>query len=109
MEERASFECDKWGMPVYDGRWDEQEGPHHRAKPGDRQIAAFFFIFVNQSHDAQWQLDYFPLWVADLPISLTYFALKLPFPLAEAIIGPLWWFCLPVIIGRLFRPRRHQS
>lgn len=71
------------------------------------RLAAFFFIFLNQSHDAQWQLSYLPLWIADLPISFLYFIL--PIPWAEAIIGPLWWFGLPMIISRLLRRRRPQS
>lgn len=67
------------------------------------RLAAFFAIFLNQSHDAQWQLLYYPLWIADLPISLLYYFAKAPIPWAEGIIGPLWWFCLPIIISRLFR------
>lgn len=69
------------------------------------RVAAFFFIFLNNRSDvAQWQLAYVPLWIADLPISLTY--RWLPVPWAEAIIGPVWWFCLPVTLARLFRRRR---
>jgi len=71
------------------------------------RLAAFFFIFLNNRTDvAQWQLAYVPLWIADLPVSLTY--RWLPVPWAEAIIGPIWWFCLPVIVARLFRRRRTQ-
>lgn len=70
------------------------------------RLGAFFVIFLNQSHDAEWQLSYSPLWIADLPISLLYFLL--PIPWAEAIIGPLWWFALPVMISRLFRRPRLQ-
>ena len=70
------------------------------------RLAAFGFIFLNQSHDAQWRLDYFPLWIVDFPISLLYFILMLPTPWAEAIAGPLWWFALPVMMARLVRRRR---
>jgi hypothetical protein len=69
------------------------------------RVAAFFFIFLHARTDqAQWQLEYVPLWFADLPVSLTY--RFLPVPWAEAIIGPIWWSCLPVIISGLFRRRR---
>jgi hypothetical protein len=67
---------------------------------------AFYAIYVNQSHDAQWQLSYLPLDAVDLPISIGYFVCRLPIPLAEAIIGPIWWFFVPIIIRRLFRPRK---
>ena len=68
------------------------------------RLAAFFVILLNQPDDAQWQLSYFPLWISDFPISLLYFLV--PIPWAEAIIGPLWWFALPVMISGLFhRPR----
>lgn len=71
------------------------------------RIAMFLIIYANQSHDAQWQLSYFPLWIADFPLSLSYGAF--PIPEAEAIIGPLWWFLLPLLIWWLFRGRRRAS
>lgn len=70
------------------------------------RLAAFLVTFLNQSRDAQWQLSYCPLWVADFPISLTYFVL--PIHWAEGILGPIWWFCLPVGVARLFRRRSKQ-
>jgi len=60
------------------------------------RIAAFLIIYANQSHDAQWQLSYFPLWIADFPVSLSYGVF--PIPEAEAIIGPIWWFLLPPLV-----------
>lgn len=66
------------------------------------RLFAFYVIHAGQSHDAQWQLSYLPLWIADLPVSLGYFAYQLPIPLAEAVIGPLWWFFVPIIVWRLF-------
>ncbi len=68
------------------------------------RLSFFAAIYFSQSHDAQWQLSYLPLWFIDLPISILYF--KLPIPWAEAIIGPVWWFLLPVIIWRVFRTRK---
>ena len=68
---------------------------------------AFFYIRSHQSHDAQWQLDYIPLWVADLPITLLYF--PMPYFIGEAIIGPIWWFFLPVGVWWLFVGRRRRA
>jgi hypothetical protein len=67
------------------------------------RLVAFYVIHADRSHDAQWQLSYFPLWIADFPVSVGYFACQLPIPLAEAVIGPLWWFFIPIIAWRLFR------
>jgi hypothetical protein len=70
----------------------------------------FLAIYANQSHDAQWQLSYIPLWIIDFPISIAYFAISLPIPLAEGIIGPIWWFIVPIIFWLLFRKRKgHQK
>jgi hypothetical protein len=71
------------------------------------RVAAFWIIYANQSHDAQWQLSYIPLWIADFPISLSYGFL--PIPDTEAIIGPIWWFLLPLLVWWLFRGRRQTS
>jgi hypothetical protein len=65
------------------------------------RFLAFLAILANQSHDAQWQLSYWPLWVVDFPISLAYSVC--PIPWAEGVIGPVWWFFLPMIILRLVR------
>jgi len=75
------------------------------------RFLAFYALYANQSHDAQWQLSYFPLWIIDFPISvLAYFVFELPIPTAEAIIGPLWWFSLPIIFWLLRRRwRRHRE
>src|SRR5271157_5875792 len=43
------------------------------------RFLAFLGIYANQSHDAQWQLSYFPLWVVDFPISVAYFVCPIPF------------------------------
>lgn len=70
---------------------------------------AYYFIQANLSHDAQWQLTYIPLWIADLPISVVYFVLRLPIPLPEAVIGPIWWFFVPIIVWRLFARRKSDK
>jgi hypothetical protein len=64
------------------------------------RFAIFAAIYFNQSHDAQWQLSYLPLWIVDLPISFLYH--WVPYPLAEGLIGPIWWFLIPIIFWRLF-------
>jgi hypothetical protein len=69
----------------------------------------FCLIYANQSHDAQWQLSYFPLWVIDFPVSIFYFVIPVPIPAAEGIVGPIWWFFLPLIVWRLFLFRRKSN
>jgi hypothetical protein len=74
------------------------------------RLAGFFAIYMTQSHDAQWQLSYLPLWISDFPVSLIYFWAALPIPAAEGIIGPIWWFFLPLGIWwtwRRWQSRRH--
>jgi|SRR5579872_1885701 len=68
----------------------------------------FVILHATQSHDAQWQLDYWPLWVIDFPISLAYILAKLPIPAAEAGIGPIWWFIMPLGILSFARARRQR-
>jgi hypothetical protein len=72
-----------------------------RAVLGTARLAMFVAIHFRQSHDAQWQLSYLPLWIIDFPISILYF--KCPIPLAEGIVGPSWWFLIPILFWRLFR------
>ncbi len=67
------------------------------------RLSLFFYIYFNQSTDAQWQLDYFPLWIIDFPISIIYFVASVPIPLAEGIIGPIWWFFLPLIFWKVMK------
>jgi len=71
---------------------------------GAGRLIVFLLIYLNQSFDAQWQLAYIPILIADLPITLLYW--KLPFPIGEAFIGPLWWFILPRIIWGIFNKIR---
>jgi len=52
-----------------------------------------------KSTDAQWQLNYIPIWLVDLPWSAIYFFL-LPFPIGEYVIGPIWWALLPLLVWR---------
>jgi hypothetical protein len=68
------------------------------------RLSIFAAIYFTQSHDAQWQLSYLPLWVVDLPISFLYHWIE--FPSAEGLLGPIWWFFLPIIVWRLFRKQR---
>jgi len=63
------------------------------------RFVAFWAIDANVSRDvAQWQLSYIPLLLADLPISAGYMLCRVPFPIGEAIVGPIWWFTLPIVI-----------
>jgi len=73
------------------------------------RFLAFYLIYANQSHDAQWQLSYLPIDIVDFPISIAYFVCRLPIPLAEAVIGPVWWFFVPIIVWRFFRSRRNRA
>jgi hypothetical protein len=70
------------------------------------RLLVFCAIYSHQSHDAQWQLSYMPVWVMDFPISIAYFLFRIPIPWGEAAIGPVWWFFVPIIIWRLSRIRK---
>jgi hypothetical protein len=72
---------------------------------GGVRLLAFFLLYLQQSTDAQWQIAYWPLWLMDFPISLFYFVLRLPIPLAEGIVGPIWWFILPIIVWSFRRKK----
>jgi hypothetical protein len=66
---------------------------------GAARLIAVVLISYPESFDAQWQLSYAPLWIADFPITLLYW--WLPIPVGEALIGPVWWFFLPQLALRL--------
>ena len=51
-------------------------------------LLAFLLVNAQQSRDAQWQLQYWPFWVIDFPVSFLYFVC--PIPWAEGLIGPIW-------------------
>jgi hypothetical protein len=68
----------------------------------------FAILHATQSYDAQWQLEYWPLWVIDFPISLAYILARLPVPAAEAVIGPIWWFIMPLGILSFARTRKQR-
>jgi hypothetical protein len=70
------------------------------------RFVAFAMFFSRQSVDAQWQLIYLPLWAADFPLSLLY--RFLPFPLPEAILGPLWWFCIGFVTSPIIKAGRRR-
>ena len=74
---------------------------------GVARFVAFIILFAGQSTDAQWQLVYLPLWVADFPVSRLY--RFLPIPLPEALIGPVWWFCFPLLVWRVAKAGRRRS
>jgi uncharacterized protein (DUF2062 family) len=73
------------------------------------RLLLFVALNATQSHDAQWQLTYWPLWVIDFPISLVYLLGALPVPAAEAVLGPIWWFLMPLTLLSLLRKRKQRS
>lgn len=72
------------------------------------RVLAFVVVRATAGSDAQWQLAYLPLWIIDFPISAVYFIAPLPIPTAEAIIGPIWWFFLPISIWAFRRSRSRR-
>lgn len=71
------------------------------------RIVAFLGVWLNlRTDEAQWQLAYLPFLVFDFPASIIYFQSWAPIPLAEAIVGPIWWFALPIGIWWLVKGRR---
>lgn len=70
------------------------------------RFLVFLVVYMNQPTDALWQFAYAPLWIADFPLSVLYIALRAPIPIAEAVVGPIWWFCMPLVIGRWLERRR---
>jgi hypothetical protein len=65
------------------------------------RFAAVMIVVAHQSHDAQWQLSYILFWIADFPISLMYHFLPAPWP--EVILGPIWWFVLPIVFWGIYK------
>jgi len=67
------------------------------------RFSAFLIVQISSPArgDAQWQLVYMYLWVADLPITLLYW--WLPTPIGEAIVGPAWWYVMPRVIWWITR------
>ena len=70
------------------------------------RFVAVMIVVANQSHDAQWQLSYIPFWIADFPVSLTYHFLPAPWP--EVIVGPVWWFFLPILLWGIYNALRSR-
>jgi hypothetical protein len=71
---------------------------------GAARLLAVMLVSYPNSTEAQWQLSYTPLWIADFPITFLYW--WLPIPVGEAFIGPVWWYFLPQFIWRaIYRVR----
>jgi hypothetical protein len=69
------------------------------------RVALFTIIWLHtDTSDAQWQLAYVPFLAIDFPVSLVY--TKLPVPIPEGLIGPIWWFLMPLGIWWLIWGRR---
>jgi hypothetical protein len=60
------------------------------------RIAAYLALSV-PTDQAQWQLALLPLNLADFPITFIYWFI-VPAPFGEMVIGPIWWFALPILI-----------
>lgn len=73
---------------------------------GVGRFLCYLFLGATPGSDAQWQLSYLYLWIADLPVSVLYWFI--PAPIGEAAIGPVWWFFLPRI-GWWFWSRRSRG
>ena len=72
------------------------------------RVILFLGVWLHTSEsEAQWQLAYLPFLGLDFPVSLLY--QKLPVPLPEAIVGPLWWFAMPFGIWWIIWGRRRGS
>ncbi len=67
-----------------------------------------FYVLKPTKIDALWQFAYLPLWIIDFPISIAYFVFSIPIPFGEAVVGTLWWFCIP-ILAWLFSKRRKNG
>jgi hypothetical protein len=69
------------------------------------------FLVLSGHPQAGLELGYKPALVADFPVSLLYLIAPKAGPYVAAIVGPIWWFFLPIvgwwlIWGRSNRPNR---
>ena len=74
------------------------------------RIALFLVIYLSgNTYSAQWQLAYVPFLFIDLPASIIYLTAGWPVPVPEAIVGPLWWFFMPLGVWWLVWGRRKRK
>jgi hypothetical protein len=71
------------------------------------RCALFLFVWLqNDTSQAQWQLAYLLFLPVDFPVSVLY--RHLPVPVPEGLVGPIWWFLMPLGIWWLVWGR-HRS
>ena len=65
-------------------------------------IRFLLFLWADTSHgyEAQWQFVYIPLLILDIPVSVGYISLKVPYPYNVGLIGTVWWFCIPILVSK---------
>ena len=69
----------------------------------------FVALLVLSGHArAALELGYKPALVADFPVSLLYLVIPIPGPTLAAIVGPIWWYFLPVVGWWLISGRREK-
>jgi hypothetical protein len=66
-------------------------------------------ILLSGHPQAGLELGYKPALVADFPVSLLYLISPKAGPLLAAVVGPIWWFFLPLICWWLIRAWRAKS
>jgi hypothetical protein len=67
------------------------------------------FLVLSGHPQAALELGYKPALVADFPVSLVYLVAPIPGPTLAAIVGPIWWFFLPIVGWWLIWGRRDKS
>jgi hypothetical protein len=70
---------------------------------------AFVGLLVLSGHpEAALQWGFKPALVADFPVSLLYLVSPISGPTIDAIVGPIWWFFLPIVCWLIWG-RRDKS
>lgn len=74
------------------------------------RIVTFLFVYFSDggTASAQWQLAFLPFLAIDFPASALYELRFMPIPLTEAIVGPIWWFLMPLGVWWLVVGRRSK-
>ena len=72
------------------------------------RLAFVCFLVLSGHPKAALELGYTPALVADFPISLLYPHGPMSGPTLAAIVGPIRWFLLPILVWRLIWGRREK-
>ena len=73
------------------------------------RLAVVVFLVLSGHPQAALELGYEPALIADFPISLLYLVSPISGPLLAAIVGPIWWFLLPIVVWWLIWGRRIKA